>query len=77
MAPATRDPYDDYLVAFARITGAQAIVSSDRDLLEAQLADVAVLRPADFLGRALSNVAGRRVAGMIKGTSRRLFRVMG
>lgn len=29
-----RDPNDDYLVALARSTGADAIVSSDRDLLD-------------------------------------------
>ncbi len=49
--PATRDPDDDYLVALARAAGAQIIVSSDRDLLEAEVGDIAVLSPRDFLAR--------------------------
>jgi uncharacterized protein len=35
----TRDPADDYLVALARAAGAAALVSGDRDLLEAGLDD--------------------------------------
>jgi uncharacterized protein len=49
--PATRDPGDDYLVALARAANADVIVSVDRDLLEADLADVVVVRPADLLHR--------------------------
>jgi putative PIN family toxin of toxin-antitoxin system len=41
----TRDPADDYLVALARAAGAEAIVSGDRDLLEAGLADPPVWTP--------------------------------
>ena len=40
--PATRDPNDDYLVAIARREHAIAIVSGDRDLLDAQLQDLPV-----------------------------------
>lgn len=42
---ATRDPKDDYLVALARGEGVDAIVSGDRDLLEAGLEDPAVWTP--------------------------------
>jgi putative PIN family toxin of toxin-antitoxin system len=38
-AAVTRDPADDYLVALARVAGAAAIVSGDRDLLDVELAD--------------------------------------
>ena len=48
--PITRDPDDDYLVALARATGS-VLVSGDRDLLEADVADVEILRPRDFLQR--------------------------
>jgi putative PIN family toxin of toxin-antitoxin system len=41
----TRDPADDYLVALARAAEAVAIVSGDRDLLEAGLADPPVWTP--------------------------------
>jgi len=50
-AGATRDPADDYLVALARGEAAAMIVSGDRDLLEADLGDVHVLRPAELLER--------------------------
>jgi putative PIN family toxin of toxin-antitoxin system len=46
-----RDPDDDYLVALMRSSGADMLVSVDRDLLDAQLADVTVLDPAKFLDR--------------------------
>lgn len=48
---ATRDPDDDYLVALARESGVDAIVSLDRDLLEAEVAGVAVWTPAEFVER--------------------------
>ena len=41
----TRDPADDYLVALARAAEAVAIVSGDRDLLEAGLVDPPVWTP--------------------------------
>lgn len=41
----TRDPKDDYLVALARAQTVDAIVSGDRDLLEAELSGVAVRTP--------------------------------
>ena len=44
-AVATRDPKDDYLVALARGEGVDAIVSGDRDLLEAGLENPAVWTP--------------------------------
>jgi uncharacterized protein len=44
-----RDANDDYLVALARAATADAIISLDRDLLDAQLVDLAVMDPARFL----------------------------
>jgi putative PIN family toxin of toxin-antitoxin system len=44
-----RDADDDYLVALARAATVDAIISLDRDLLDAQLADLAVMDPARFL----------------------------
>lgn len=46
-----RGPADDYLVAFAREADVDALVSLDRDLLDAGLTDIAIERPAAFLGR--------------------------
>ncbi len=46
-----RDPDDDYLVALMRTTQADFLVSLDRDLLDAQLDDVAAIDPAVFVGR--------------------------
>lgn len=48
--PITRDPNDDYLVALARISGADALVSGDRDLREAHV-DVLVLTPRELIDR--------------------------
>ena len=48
--PITRDPDDDYLVALARAAGG-VLVSGDRDLLEADVADVEILSPREFLTR--------------------------
>ena len=45
----TRDPKDDYLVRLARSSAATALVSGDRDLLEAGIRDVAVLTPRAFI----------------------------
>lgn len=45
-----RDPHDAYLVDLGRSSGADMQVSLDRDLLDAQLADVTVLDPAQFFG---------------------------
>lgn len=42
---ATRDPKDDYLVALARAAKAEAIVSGDGDLHDAELADLPVWTP--------------------------------
>jgi putative PIN family toxin of toxin-antitoxin system len=47
--PVTRDRADDYLVALARQSHADVLVSSDRDLLEAELSDLPVRLPRDFL----------------------------
>jgi len=41
----TRDPNDDYLVRLYRSSGAEWLLSGDRDLLEAQLSDVEALSP--------------------------------
>jgi putative PIN family toxin of toxin-antitoxin system len=46
-----RDPDDDYLVALMRATQADFLVSLDRDLLDAQLDDIAAIDPAVFVGR--------------------------
>lgn len=45
-----RDPDDDYLVALARATKVDAIVSLDKDLLDAALDGIAVMDPFRFLG---------------------------
>lgn len=50
-AGVTADPDDDYLVALARETKADFLVSGDRHLREAGLPDVVVLSPAEFLAR--------------------------
>lgn len=47
---ATRDPRDDYLVALAK-TAEALLVSSDRDVLEAETGDVEVLSAREFLDR--------------------------
>jgi len=45
----TRDPEDDYLVAVARESGADFLVSGDSDLTQSRLEGVVVLVPAAFL----------------------------
>lgn len=45
----TRDPADDYLVALARAEEVDAIVSGDRDLIEAGIEHPPVQRPAEFV----------------------------
>lgn len=45
----SRDPDDDYLIALARSTGADYIVSGDRDLLGLTGPDPPVLTPRQFL----------------------------
>lgn len=47
----TRDPADDYLVALARATDAEAVVSGDRDLVDAGLSVPAVLTPRQLVER--------------------------
>lgn len=44
-----RDPDDDYLVALARTTKVDAIISLDNDLLDASLDGIAVMDPFRFL----------------------------
>ena len=46
-----RDPGDDYLVALARATEAEAIVTGDLDLLSIEQPDPAVLTPRDVVDR--------------------------
>jgi hypothetical protein len=46
-----RDPHDDYLVALAVATGAESIVTGDRDLLELPEPPVAVLTPRALIER--------------------------
>lgn len=43
------DPADDYLVALVRITGADALVSGDPDLLTLTVDDVVVLSPRQLI----------------------------
>ncbi len=47
--PITRDPKDDYLIRLVRTAGADVLVSGDRDVLSAGVADVIVLPPRAFL----------------------------
>ena len=49
--PVVRDPDDDYLVALASDSGAEAIVSGDLDLREAVGLPVEVLTPRMVLTR--------------------------
>ena len=49
--PVVRDSDDDYLVALMRATEVDLLVSLDNDLLDAELADIAVVDPAVFVGR--------------------------
>ena len=44
-----RDPDDEYLVALARRSAVDFLVSLDLDLLEAPLPDLTVIAPAEFL----------------------------
>lgn len=44
----SRDPDDDYLVALARATGVDYLVSGDRDLLDLEDPDPPVLSPRQF-----------------------------
>jgi putative PIN family toxin of toxin-antitoxin system len=48
---ATRDPADDYLVALARATRVDAIVSGDRDLIDAELGKPPVWTPVECVRR--------------------------
>ena len=48
---ATRDPKDDYLVALARREEVDAMVSGDRDLLDADIERPAVWTPREFADR--------------------------
>jgi putative PIN family toxin of toxin-antitoxin system len=45
----TRDPSDDYLARLARAARADCLVTGDGDLIAADLADVWVLSPGEFL----------------------------
>jgi putative PIN family toxin of toxin-antitoxin system len=47
----TRDPKDDYLVALAKVTGTEAIVSGDTDLTDQEDLDPPVLTPSAVLER--------------------------
>lgn len=50
---ATRDRKDDYLVALARKQGVEAIVSGDRDLIDAGLSEPAVWTPRQLADHLL------------------------
>jgi uncharacterized protein len=45
------DPDDDYLVALARATGVDALVSGDEDLTSLELGDLDILTPRQVLDR--------------------------
>lgn len=47
----TRDPDDDYLVALARKSDADVLVTGDRDLLDLHEVDVQVIAPREFVER--------------------------
>jgi putative PIN family toxin of toxin-antitoxin system len=49
VAPVSRDPDDDYLVALAAASGAGVLVTGDADLLEVETPDVRIVPPAAFL----------------------------
>jgi uncharacterized protein len=53
-AAGVRDPADEYLVALARATGAEILVSLDGDLLEAGLSNLVVVDPMVFLAQLQS-----------------------
>lgn len=57
--PVTRDPKDDYLVRLARSSPGIALVSGDRDLLEADVEDIEVLTPRALIDRLESTPPGR------------------
>lgn len=48
---ATRDAKDDYLVALALAQGVDAIISLDRDLLDADLGELPVWTPRELVDR--------------------------
>jgi len=47
----SRDPNDDYLVALARRSGAEALISGDDDLLSLTDLDPPVLSPAQAVAQ--------------------------
>ena len=47
--PLSRDPADDYLIALARASSAHVLVTGDRDLLELEVAEIAIVTPRAFL----------------------------
>lgn len=51
----TRDPDDDYLIALAVASGADAIVTGDRDLTELVDPPVSVLTPRAFLDQMIQD----------------------
>jgi uncharacterized protein len=51
----TRDRKDDYLVALARIEHVDAIISGDRDLVDAALEDPPVWTPRELADRLLES----------------------
>lgn len=52
-----RDPKDEYLVALAVASGADALVSVDRDLLETSVENLLILNPAAFLEHLASTAS--------------------
>jgi putative PIN family toxin of toxin-antitoxin system len=47
----SRDPDDDYLIALARETGADVLVSGDGDLLALDLPDLQIVSPREIVDR--------------------------
>jgi putative PIN family toxin of toxin-antitoxin system len=49
VAPITRDPKDDYLIALAREAGVDAVVSGDADLLVLERIEPPILSPSSLI----------------------------
>lgn len=51
VTPVSRDPDDDYLIALARATGVDVLVTGDEDLTSLELDDLEILTPRQVLDR--------------------------
>lgn len=57
-AGSVRDPKDDYIVALAREAAVDAIVTGDRDLLDAGIDEPPVVTPRQLLGMLAESGGG-------------------